>query len=83
MFLHLSVILFTGGCLPEPPGQTPSLSRHPPPPTQADTPSQKTATVADGTRRHPTGMHSCLTSLFALLDTLSLHRVRLFFQIGD
>ena len=36
MFLHLSVILFTGGCLPQcmlgytPHGQTPPLGRHPP-----------------------------------------------------
>ena len=49
MFLHLSVILFTGGgCTPPsktpPPGQTPPP---PPPPT---------ATEAGGT--HPTGMHS-------------------------
>ena len=47
MFLHLSVILFTGGCT------TP----------WADTPDEKTpsspemATAVDGT--HPTGMHSC------------------------
>ena len=34
MFLHLSVILFTGGCLPHPRTDTP-LGRHP----QADTPS--------------------------------------------
>ena len=64
MFLHLSVILFTGGvCLsardqappprPAPPlEQTPpSGSRHPSPP------GAETATAADGT--HPTGMHSC------------------------
>ena len=44
MFLHLSVILFTGGggVLQTPPRWTP----HP----------QDTATAADGT--HPTGMHS-------------------------
>ena len=43
MFLHLSVILFTGGCVW---ADTPYL----------DTPPE-TATAADGT--HPTGMHSC------------------------
>ena len=63
MFSQVSVILFTGGCIPActgadtPPGQTyPSMhwGRHltgrpfPPPPT---------ATAADGT--HPTGMLSC------------------------
>ena len=60
MFLHLSVIMSTGGgavwqtphpgrhplCRHQPPGQTP-LSRYPP----------ETATAADG--MHPTGMHSC------------------------
>ena len=52
MFLHLSVILSTGGggvwfsaCL----DTTPPRSRHPQP--------QQMATVADG--MHPTGMHSC------------------------
>ena len=71
MFLHLSVILFTGGmCGQTPngqtpswadtPGQTPPLDRHPP---QADTPlgrhpPKEMATAADG--MHPTGMHSCL-----------------------
>ena len=60
MFLHLSVILSTGGCLPQcmlrhtHPGQTP------PPPSWADSPPppQQMATAVDGT--HPTGMHSCL-----------------------
>ena len=55
MFLHLSVILFTGGAEPPPPGKeadTPrTRGRHPPP-----RPGEK-ATAADGT--HPTGMHSC------------------------
>ena len=56
--LHLSVILSTGGCLPQcvlgytipgrhAPGQTPP----------GQTPPQQTATAVDGT--HPTGMHSC------------------------
>ena len=46
MFLHLSVILFTGGRVWQtPPGQVP-----PPLP-------KETATAADG--MHPTGMHSC------------------------
>ena len=55
IFLHVSVILSTGGVHPSgrhPPRQTSPLGsrgRHPPP--------QVTATEADGT--HPTGMHSC------------------------
>ena len=52
MFLHMSVILFTGGRVsarPPPLGQTPP-GRHPLPP--------QTATAADGT--HRTGMHSYL-----------------------
>ena len=64
MFLHLSVILFTGGLADNPwkdtpSGQTPLLGRHPPPGQTpiawADTP--RDATVVDGT--HPAGMHSC------------------------
>ena len=54
MFLHLSVILFTGGCLlggyalgRHPPARQPPLGRHP----------SLAATAAGGT--HPTGMHSC------------------------
>ena len=70
MFLHLSVILFTGGggCLSRHP-----LGRHP----RADTPpgrapAPKTATAADGA--HPTGMHSSklilrMQSLFSQLET--------------
>ena len=49
MFLHLSVILFTGGGGVHPPADTPLPGRQPPPPEMA--------TAADGT--HPTGMHSC------------------------
>ena len=56
MFLHLSVILLTGGCLPlglrgvHSPRQTPPRAdTHTPP---------ETATAGDGT--HPTEMHSCL-----------------------
>ena len=73
MFLHLSVILSTGGCLPQcmlgyTPGQTPLL-----PSACWDTPPVQCmlgytppcpvhtgtdmATAANGT--HPTGMHSC------------------------
>ena len=61
MFLHLFVILFTGGvCLsacwdttatPPPWDQTPPLGPDAPPP------GAETATAVDGT--HPTGMHSC------------------------
>ena len=59
MFLHLSLILFTGGV--HSPGQTPPQADTPPPP--ADTPPGRRpppgmTTAADGT--HPTGMHSCL-----------------------
>ena len=55
IFLHLSVIVFTGGVWHTPPlgrhplRQTPPLGRPPPP---------QMATAADGT--HPTGMYSCL-----------------------
>ena len=65
MFLHLSVILFTGGgvCIPEmhwgrhpPPGQT--ISQHA---LGQTPPSRQTTTAADGT--HPTGMHSCCLNL--------------------
>ena len=54
MFLHPSVILFTGGVLLQ--VDTP-LWADTSPWEQADTPPQDTATAADGT--HPTGMHSC------------------------
>ena len=67
MFLHLSVILVTGGrgCLADTPWQTPlgqtppgrhtTLGRHPPraDPPLTDTP-QETATAADG--MHATGI---------------------------
>ena len=62
MFLHLSLILFTGGvCVwadtprqtPTPRQTHPQADKHLPPPRQ--TPLEK-ATAADGT--HPTGMHS-------------------------
>ena len=56
MFLHLSVILSTGGCLADtPPGRHPPRADTLPP--RADTPPPETATAGDGT--HPTGMHSC------------------------
>ena len=59
MFLHLSVILSTGGVSGRPPGQTPPWTDIPRVDSpQADIPRQ-TATAADGT--HPTGMHSCMT----------------------
>ena len=48
MFLHLSVILFTG----------PDSARHPPRQTPPGQTPLETTTAADGT--HPTGMHSCL-----------------------
>ena len=62
-FLHLSVILFTGGGVSRPrpgggcPGPGPGGCI--PACTEADTP-QQTATAEDGT--HPTGMHSCYRS---------------------
>ena len=67
MFLHLSVILFTGGvCLSacwDTPRSRPPRSRPPGADTTgADTPQEQTATVADGT--HPTGMHSCHSFVF-------------------
>ena len=66
MFLHLSVILFTGERVSSrhPPGSrhrreqtvdTP-CPRVDPPPEQTSPPPRETATAADGT--HPTGMHS-------------------------
>ena len=65
MFLHLTVILYTGGgCLPLGPGGVHPLGRHLPPlgkhpPGHTPHPHPETATAADGT--HPTGMHSCIT----------------------
>ena len=68
MFLHVSVILLTGGgCLPKCMlGYTPRWRQTPPSPgirhpqkqipPEADPPPE-TATAADG--MHPTGMHSC------------------------
>ena len=50
--LHLSVILFTEGCVCQPLGRHP-LGRHPP---------YQTATAADS--MHPTGMHCCLLFKF-------------------
>ena len=66
MFLHQSVILFTGGCLPPPRADTHPLGRHPAPlgqtqPPWADTPPAQCMLghrqQAGGT--HPTGMQSC------------------------
>ena len=67
MFLHLSVILFTGGSasvhtgtLPPPrEGSTPPGRKHPLSPRGGSTPPRESAAAADGT--HPTGMHSCHT----------------------
>ena len=59
MFLHLPVILFTGGCLPtgrHPPGRTPPLGRHPSADTPwADTPPGQTPPhwAAQSLSRHP------------------------------
>ena len=73
MFLHLSVIMFTGGGVSEqtPPRQT-SPPRQTPPGQTPPGPPPETATAADGT--HPTGMHSSklilrMQSLFPHLET--------------
>ena len=62
IFLHLFVILFTGGG-----GLSASVHAGIPPPPGADTPGAKHAgrygQRADGT--HPTGMQSCLSIFFA------------------
>ena len=76
-FLHLSVILFTGGCLPQcmlgytQPPDTPLLGRHPLADTpQTDTSPGQTPAWADTHPQqmatavdstHPAGMHSCLS----------------------
>ena len=57
MFLHLSMILFMGGCLADTP-----LGRYPPRQTPHPTPIQEMATAVDGT--HPTEMHSCYNLFF-------------------
>ena len=76
MFLHVSVILSTGrGCLgPGPGGRLGGSGWWGPGPGQGGVsklalrqttpPPQQTATAADGT--HPTGMHSCLFSIYWL-----------------
>ena len=57
MLLHLSVILFTGGCLPLGPGSVHPPRTHPPPDSHPlDIPPIEIAIEAGGT--HPTGMHS-------------------------
>ena len=58
MFLHLSVILFTGGRHPPQPNTPwadtpPALGRHTP---------LEMGTEVSGT--HPTGMHSCFYAVF-------------------
>ena len=68
MFLHLSVILSPGGCLPRTPGQTPPGQTTPEETPPEDPPGQTPPAQcmlgygqqAGGT--HPTGMHSCLRS---------------------
>ena len=77
MFLHLSVILRTGGggvWQPPPRGKTP--------PGQTPPPPQETATAADGT--HPTGMHSCYYNgcqgEFFLVFLLSLERPKFYLE---
>ena len=63
MFLHLSVILFTGGCLPQCMlGNTPLRADTPRQTPPWQTPHPPTVTAADGT--HPTGMFSCYYHLF-------------------
>ena len=83
MFLHLSVILFTGGSASVHAGIPPPQSRHPPgsrhpqgtdtpqgaDPPGADTPQDQTATVADC--MHPTGMHSWLYYVYVLHSMFS------------
>ena len=83
MFLHLSVILFTGGCVSQhamgqtPPRHTP-LVRHPP---GADTPwadiplgrhlpplSDTTGNGEQVVGTHPTGMHTCFPIIFVRND---------------
>ena len=59
MFLHLSVILFTGGVCHTSPGQTP-LARHPPPAQSMLGYGQQVGST------HPTGMQSCLIKKFQL-----------------
>ena len=54
MFLHVSVILSTGGGVWQPPSRQTPFRADPSP--QPDTPPEM-ATAADGT--HPTGIHSC------------------------
>ena len=69
IFLHLSVILFTGGVsasvhagMPTPPPGADTPSREQTPPTREQTPPSGKQTLAYGLRAagtHPTGMHSC------------------------
>ena len=92
MFLHLSVILFTGGrgCLADthPLGRHTPPGRHPQSDTApwADTPprqTRQTATAADGT--HPTGMHSCLDSHLTFHDAkmVTCPIVRIFWELHE
>ena len=79
MFLHLSVILSTGGggCIPACTWATTPLGRHPPPQAdtpcpparhpRVDTPSGRHPPQQAATAAdgtHPTGMHSCLVIIF-------------------
>ena len=73
MFLHMSVILFTGGvCRSTCWNNTPSpLEQAPPEQEPPPSPPSQMATVADGT--HPTGMHYCGTkNLFVVAPKLIL-----------
>ena len=67
VFLHLSVILFTGGvCLSacwDTPREAPPPQEAPPHPSPGKhNPLRETAAAADDT--HPTGMHSCFNDRF-------------------
>ena len=59
MFLHLSVILFTGGSASVHPGTLPPPGKEAP--LWKEAPPGESAAAADGT--HPTGVHSCHTVL--------------------
>ena len=74
IFLHLFVILFTGGVWPPdqqtPPGPDPPGTRHPPDQTPLDQtpPVQQTPEYGQcSASTHPTGMHSCFLCLLSQL----------------
>ena len=79
MFLHLSVILSTGGggvwlsacwVTVSPPG----AATPPPSPGSRHLPEEGTPTPADGT--HPTGMHSCYRYTLTTVDLLNIIKSR-------